>query len=531
MEKASSRRRKALQFGAVVGVTAAAVLSANPAMAAVEVATVSPSSGPTAGGNTVTLSVATLSDPAQSFIQGSTAVTLENAATCSASLTAAPSFPLVAPAAVTVVSATKLAFTVPSGATTTGGISAANDYNVCAYSAPGAVPGASTAAWTLIGKAEAAGGTYHVGASPTITSITPRAAGTQGGGTLIISGTGLDSTGTWSLGGTTVTPTVNGAFTLATVTIPAHAAGGPFALVHTKSEGGTAIYPAAFTYAAGLNVTPNTASNTKARTDVSVTGTNFSSINFTTTTGKTPDDANGHVYLVKGNYDPAKTGLVKANPQTTECLNVVPISDSELLCSLYLAGGGYSMSTARTVSATVTGTTLTAAAGAFGPADVGMLVTGPTTITAGTYITAIIDPTKVMLSKAPTAAITTATNIVLSPSRSFSDATLTASSTALTSGGTAAFAASDVGRPISGVGIPAGTTISAVGSATGATLSQAATASASGTYVIGAAPLNEVPIGVYTVTVVNSGAVDAQNTPAYQRSVINSGSTFTVADF
>ncbi len=475
----------------------------------------------------------TQSTAANSFVQGSTGVTLENAATCTASVTASsPSYPWVAPASVTVISPTKLAFTVPAGATATGGITSGNDYVVCAYGAPGAAPGSAAAAWTLVAKAEAAGGTYHVGATPTLATVSPKAAGTQGGGTLLIAGTGLDSAGTWSLGGTSVSPTVNGAGTLATVAIPAHAAGGPFSLVHTASEGGTATLANAFTYANGLSVTPNTSSNSKARTDVSVTGTNLSSLTFGTTTGKTPDDNNAHVYLVKGTYDPTKTGLLKANGQVTECLNVVVISDTELLCSLYLAGGGVPLNATRTVSATVSNTTLTAAAGNFGPGDVGQTVTGSTSLGANTYITAVIDPTRVTLNKAPTAAISTATTLTLNPARVVSDITFANNSTAVTSAAGAQFTSNDVGRVVSGTNL-SGQYIAAVNSPTSATLSAVSGGASSGNYTITGttATLPEVPVGTYTLTVVNSGAVDAQSSGNLMKSVINSGSTFTVADF
>lgn len=65
--------------------------------------------------------------------------------------------------------------------------------------------------------------------------------------------------------------------------------------------------------------------------------------------------------------------------------------------------------------------------------------------------------------------------------RTVSDGVTTSGSAAITSA-TAAFNASDIGNPISGTGIPTGTTISAVTSATAATLS--ANATASGTSVV-----------------------------------------------
>lgn len=71
--------------------------------------------------------------------------------------------------------------------------------------------------------------------------------------------------------------------------------------------------------------------------------------------------------------------------------------------------------------------------------------------------------------------------------RTVTDGVTTNTSTAVTSA-TAAFTPDDVGKPISGTGISAGTTISAYTSATAVTLSAAATATGTGiTFTIGAA--------------------------------------------
>ena len=68
------------------------------------------------------------------------------------------------------------------------------------------------------------------------------------------------------------------------------------------------------------------------------------------------------------------------------------------------------------------------------------------------------------------------------PGVQFSDASTTASSTTITSS-SAAFSQADVGRTISGTGIPIGATITAVASYSTATLSVAATASATGVVI------------------------------------------------
>lgn len=71
--------------------------------------------------------------------------------------------------------------------------------------------------------------------------------------------------------------------------------------------------------------------------------------------------------------------------------------------------------------------------------------------------------------------------------RSVTDGVTTSGSTAISSA-TAAFGADDVGKPISGTGIPAGATIASVTSATAATLSANASASGTGvTFTIGVA--------------------------------------------
>lgn len=79
----------------------------------------------------------------------------------------------------------------------------------------------------------------------------------------------------------------------------------------------------------------------------------------------------------------------------------------------------------------------------------------------------------------------TAKNVTLH--RSVADGVTTDTSTTITSA-TAAFTAGDVGRPITGTGIPSGAYIAAVSSATAATLSAAASASGTGvTFTIGIA--------------------------------------------
>lgn len=95
----------------------------------------------------------------------------------------------------------------------------------------------------------------------------------------------------------------------------------------------------------------------------------------------------------------------------------------------------------------------------------------------------------------------------------------TSASTAVT-GAAGTFQAGDVGRTISGTGIPAGATLTAVASATTATLSAAATTTTNGAVTLGQgseqtygffgwSPATDAEAASYTVSAVNAGTVPA----------------------
>lgn len=477
--------------------------------------TISPTSGPSAGTNSVSVSAS-----GSPFVQGNDTVVFQGAAVCPAIGTPATNTQ-VAAADVRVINAGLLAFNVPVGVVSGSGASSGDTYSLCAY---------DTSNSNVLIAAVNAG--YTVGATPTVSAISPVTAPAQGGGSITITGT-LLTAATVTIGGTSVTRTNSGASSWVG-TIPAHVAGGPFPIVLSVPNGGVKTMPAAFTYTNGIVVSPTTSPNTRARTDLDVQGVGFSTLVFGTTGGLTPNDNNAHVYLVKGSYDPAKNGNVKNVGQATECLNVLAITDTELVCSLYL--GGVPLSSGHAVTGTVSGTTFTATSGTFNFGDVNASVTGSANLAAGTAIASVTDTTHAVLTKPATTAITTATALTMNGSRTFSDASLTAGSPTIGSTATAQFNSADVGRAISGTGIPAGATIAAVTSVTSATLSVPATATASGAYTI-TNPGQVVPNGTYTVTVVNNGGMDVQpggtNTigPIFVKSIVSSGSTFTVADY
>jgi hypothetical protein len=274
-----------------------------------------------------------------------------------------------------------------------------------------------------------------------------------------------------------------------------------------------------------------------------IKGVGFADLAFTGTTGTTSNNAGAHVYLAKGAYNATPTttgGSTKTNPQTLECVDVIPIDDTELICGFFLAGNQYSPTVTRTVSGCTTATgalaTLTAPTSSttctFTSADIGMAVSG-TNIATGTTIIAVPGATTATLSKNSTAAVTSTTTVTLTSTRSITDATISSGGTSLTSSA-GAFSSAEVGHAITAPGVlPTGTVITAVSSGT-ATVSNPATAAATGSGANAAMTIftpYAVTVGTYTVTVVSNGAANAQAATGYTQSIISSGSTFTVADY
>ncbi|MDQ1645094.1 MAG: hypothetical protein QOJ50_1278 [Cryptosporangiaceae bacterium] len=525
---------------ALVGVVAA------PAFGAVTL-TLSAASGPSTGGNTITGTSGTAIfpstvTPAAEFQYVGTGA----AATCSATYSAAAAVAvtsatppvqtagviLVPAANVKKLLATKISVTVPSGLALATGQSAAN-YNLCVYS--GTTTGSS-------GSPLIANAAYKIAAQAVLTSVSPPTGPALGNTPITVVGQNFPATGmTATLGGVALAPSSivvasNGnSFTAIT---PPHAASGPLTLSVT-TPGGTTNKVSAFSYTNGIVVIPNTGPNTGS-TDVDVSGVGFSAINFTTTGLTTPDDGNGHVYLVNGVYDPTGT-TTKANGEVTECNNVLVVSDTELICTLTLtrtltSAGAIATIASRSVTDAATtnsSTTLTSATANFTAADVGMpiSVASNTQVPANTTIVSVTSPTAVVMSAAATATAASIT-ATIAGTRTVATGATTLGSAALV--GTK-FDASDVGRQVAGTGIPPGTTITAVTSATAATMSNAATAT--GTSVsIAVDNLIPVPTDTYTLTVVSNGGPGVQAGGAhvdtdYTQSIVSSGSTFTASDY
>ena len=215
------------------------------------ITSVSPASGPAAGGNSVTITGTNLTSATSVTIDGATAVVTANTAT---SITA----------------------TAPSG-------SAGVAKNVAVTTAGGTVT--STGVYTYID-------------APTIASVSPSSGPIAGGTSVTITGTNLTGATAVSFGGTTATTfTVNSATSI-TATAPAHAAGASAVAVTTV--GGTATSAGAFSYLAStatlqtLSLSSGTLSPTFASGTTSYTAS-VSNATSTITVTPTVTDSNATV--------------------------------------------------------------------------------------------------------------------------------------------------------------------------------------------------------------------------------------------
>jgi hypothetical protein len=568
--KSSTLRRRLGRAGLATGAatTLLTALSAAPAYAAAGTLALSSTGGPTAGGNTI---VATFANPPTSpnptAFTSTTAVYFVVATSATAtSVTCPTTYPTTAPAtnlvatgspAVKLLAPSKIAVTVPAGVVVTaGGI---YRYGMCAFASNS--PGAA-----LI-----ASGQYTVGNKPTIASvggIAPLSGPALGGTSVTVTGTGFVANTTAQPNNTTASidgePLSNivvaGNGNSFTATTPPHAAGGPYLLAVTtpggtvNTLGNTTGKASLFNYSNGIVVSPNTAPNYRGNVDLDVLGVGFSNYTFDTTSGggQNHNSAGAHVYLSSPTgYNPDQvvsmmvgTG-VKTSPAYTECINVLVISNEELLCTLPLnhtydrAAVANASAAALTAAAartsrnvtTVTGSTsITSTNAAFTQNDVGLPVSA-TGITA-TTIASVQSATQATLAAAASADGTVA-DMSVGGARSAITGTVASDRKTIT--GTSGFTQADVGRAISSTNgsFPANTTITSV-SADGTTVgvSDASTmmTPAQVTDIV-VTPSTPVSNGAYSITVVNSGALDANDSASYQQSIISSGSTFTVSDY
>ncbi len=472
----------------------------------------------------------TLSSPSNNFLSGVT--TAPAVVFVAASVGLCPGT-YGSPGANTFAAARKLAnnkaaFQVPTGPSTTTGVS--TPYNVCLY-ASNATDGRLLTATT-----------YTVANVPTITAVLPSMGSALGGNTITVTGSNFPATSalvtTATLGGvnlTNITPASDGrSFT---ATAPAHALGKVTLVV--GSAQGSDILANAYEYVNSIQVSPNTAPNTALSADVDVQGTGFSSDTFSTT-----PNTSAHVYLVDGVYNgvTGAVGTTKSNGPVAECASVLVISDNELACSMNLTAALDNTGAAVTngvhtgMANTTTNNLLTFTTSVLSQGDVGKAVgdSGNVKISSGTTIAAVLSPTVAVMS-ANAAATTSGTAVSVTIGSTSSSITITtgAISTNTIAGAAGIFSQSDVGKYVTGTNTGTDPVVLSVND-TGTT----ATLSVSNTGAVTAVTLssgNPVPSGAYNLTVVNNAATNAATatnlTIPYMQTVISSGSTFTVAPF
>ncbi|WP_238015609.1 IPT/TIG domain-containing protein [Dactylosporangium sp. AC04546] len=502
------------------------ILSGNVAM--------SSASGPPAGGNAITLTAA-----GPIFTSGSTFVQFQSTAsnhnTCDSFYSAAGTTVSPTAAQTRFISTSKLAVTVPA--------ITAGSYIACVYDAT------TGSGDHLVAQAF---GTYVSGAVPTITSVSPATGPAQGGTTITVTGSGLPTAAgsfTAAVGGVPmqVTPVNATSFTAIT---PPHAPGSGFAISITLTNGNTYEGKNLFTFTNGIAIYPVTAPNSKLTgTDIDVQGVGFLDLTFAAAGVVDPNSSKSHVYLVKGAYDPkaGNPATSKTNGQVAECVDVLVISDTNLLCSLYTAGNGPLPTNAGRIMtgctmATAANTTVVPGVGcSFNPSDVGMTIAG-TNIPAATTVTAVNATTGgATISKAITTAVSAATPLVLNATTTkvIPDATsVLATDPKKITTVAATFAATDVGKAIYGTNVPTGSVITEYVDSknvkiSGTITTNVASAAASPLFMVPSGPVSN---GTYTLTVVSNGIINAATvtpalTPPYVQSIISSGSTFTVADY
>jgi IPT/TIG domain len=322
-----------------------------------QVLTPSSATGPVGGTNTITLSLASTASP--KFSSGFVGIQFQgttSAAAATATCATNPSTTVASSMTATTVrylSTTKVSVVVPA---LTGGalVAPTGFWLVCAYNAPqnaGTIP--STA--TVIGKAN-----YIAAAAPTINAgdtgavpvvapaVVPSSGPASGGQVVTINGTGFPTsitantplTATFAgIPLTSITPISSTQFTAVTPAQPA-STNKPVLTVTTNGGSVSASLnatpnTAVYTYVNGITVSPNTVAS-GVSVDVDVQGTGFTTLDFSSgNDGTTPTAAKGHAYLVQGKYNQvAGGGGSKTLGESTECINVAVISDSELICTV-----------------------------------------------------------------------------------------------------------------------------------------------------------------------------------------------------
>lgn len=247
--------------------------------------------------------------------------------------------------AVTKISNSKLAVTIPA-TVVVGGLDVTTAWNVCTYasSATGTAPLiAAPAVYSVAPVLDVTGAQIAVGSGAAASTGSGPA---QGGSQITISAlagipTAAGALLTASLGGSPITITTVNSSTSFTGTTSAHAAG-QVSLSVTTSAGtkSNTTTPTPYTYTYGITITPNTAAS-GASPVLDITGAGFGALTFADVTAAATAANTSYVFLTDNAwYGQTFTNLnamVTATPPVSYCNTVLPISDTEIICTLNLA--------------------------------------------------------------------------------------------------------------------------------------------------------------------------------------------------
>jgi hypothetical protein len=221
----------------------------------------------------------------------------------------------------------KLSAKVPTSVALSGSEATAQ-YNVCTY--------AGTSGDPLVGTPT----TYTIAPTLTVTGVASGTMGgsAQGGSAVTITGTGFPTdpnallTAWFGTSPVTITSVSNDGHNIYGTTT-AHAPGAVYPTVVTAAGSRTATSGNQFTFSYGITISPNTAPSPTASSPfyLDVLGAGFDALSWPTTWA-TGNDTHAHVFMLDNTgYDPSWV-----TAPVTECINVIKISDGELICTLDL---------------------------------------------------------------------------------------------------------------------------------------------------------------------------------------------------
>ncbi|WP_416193271.1 IPT/TIG domain-containing protein [Nitrobacter sp. TKz-YC01] len=283
------------------------------------------------------------------------------------------------------------------------GVTVVNDTAITATT-PAHAAGAVAVAVTTPGGTVNSGSFTYAAPAPTVTSVAPNTGPPAGGTPVTITGTNFTGATAVTFGGTPATGVTVVNDTTITATTPAHAAGAVAVAVTTS--GGTNSLPNGFTYSALapsiISVTPNTGPATGG-TPVTITGTNFTGatavtfggapatgvtvVNDTTITATTPAHAAGAVAVAVTTpggtnslpngftYSALAPSIISVTPNTGPATGGTPvtITGTNFTGATAVTFGG----TAATSITVINDSTITATTPAHAAGSVAVAVTTP----------------------------------------------------------------------------------------------------------------------------------------------------------